>query len=396
MNPPLPAARRAGLVLFGVLAFFALLASGTYLIRADYNSGDLYQHHAAGELWRADRGRDLYRGNILGGQIDAWQQARSPDPSLAPRDPFNYLYPPLCAVLASTASQATFVTWTRVWLAFSLAATALAVWWIFQTFPRAWNNPLALLAVIAFPPLHYALYIGQVTPLTLLILAGSGRLLGLGRPALAGCATSLLFYKPQLLPWLGLFMLLAGSWRFVAGAVAGSLLWLGLGIVLAGFQAHQDWLACLREMADGLQFTRPGVNLSLRGMAEFALGGPAPWINGFSLMLGIGLVVWLADRHRRLSGSPAAALALGAAVGQVLSPYVCHYDYLLLLPWMLASLETRDQPLAETASLALLWLAGLLSIAGLVYGLPFAGILLMLWLTWTMQDDQRRGAETQR
>jgi hypothetical protein len=396
MNTPLPATLRGGLVLFGILAFFALLASGTYLFRGDYNSGDLYQHHAAGELWRADRGHDLYRGNILGRQIDTWQQSRFPDPTLAPRTQFNYLYPPLCAVLASTASSWSFPTWSRVWLAFSIAATLIGVCWIFQTFPRSWKNPFAILAVIAFPPMHYALYIGQVTPLTLLILAGAGRLLGLGKPVLAGCAASLLFYKPQLLPWLGLFMLLAGSWRFVAATVAGSLFWLGLGIGLAGFPAHLDWLACLRDMAGGVQFTRPGVNLSLRGMAEFASGGPGPWIDGVSLPLGIGLLSWLANRHRRLSGNPAAALALGVAACQVVSPYVCHYDYLLLLPWMLASLETTQKPLAGIASLAFLWLAGLLSIAGLVYGLPFAGILLMLWLAWTMQLPTAKSAKDAR
>lgn len=384
--PPVP---RTGLVLFGVLAAFALLATGAYLFQGRISSGDLYQHHAAGEMWAAGETRGLYRDNLLGARIDAWQQDRFPGQSPEPRTHFNYLYPPLCAVLASSAAGLPFGIWAWAWLLFSLAACAAAFGWSVLAFPDSLKNPLVLLAVLAFPPLHYALYIGQLTPLTWLIVAGACGLLARNRPVLAGCAASLLFYKPQLLPWLGLFMLVAGSRRFVAGAVAGSIFWLGVGVALAGFQAHLDWLACLRDMAGGIQYTRPGVNLSLRGMLEHSTGG-GTWTGGLALVAGLAALIWAALRHRRSAGtaSPASALALGTAVCQVFSPYVCHYDYLLLLPWMMAAREPSNGH-GPVVSLFLLWLAGLLSISGLLWEWPYAGLLLLPWLAWTLRHPPR-------
>jgi len=395
MNDPIHPAPRPGLVLFGILAAFALLATGGYIYKGDISSGDLYQHHAAGEMWAAGDTRGLYRDSTLGVRVDAWQKARFPDNSLEPRSRFNYLYPPLCAVLAASAAGISFGTWAWAWLGFSLAACAAAFVFSVRAFPDALKNPLVLLAVIAFPPLHYALYIGQLTPLTWMIVAGACWLLARNRPILAGCAASLLFYKPQLLPWLGLFMLLAGSWRFVAAAAAGSLFWLGAGVALAGVQAHLDWLACLRDMAEGIQFTRPGVNLSLRGMLEYYTGG-GTWAGGTALAAGLAGLVWVAWRHRRLSGTAssaaASALALGTAVCQVFSPYVCHYDYLLLLPWMMAAQGPVAGRGPQTGPLFLLWLAGLLSISGLLWGWPYSGLLLLPWLAWTLGQSPRGGS----
>lgn len=388
MNSPSSSSPHWSFVLFGILAALALLATGFYLVQGRPSSGDLYQHHAAGTLWAAGEKNALYRGNVLGARIDAWQTTRFPDLSLPPRDHFNYLYPPLCAVITATLSGFSFTTWTWAWLAVSITSTILAIRWCYISFPGASKNPLLLLSVIAFPPLHYALYIGQVTPVTLLILAGGFRLLTLKRPLWAGFAVSLLFYKPQLLPWIGLFMLFTGSWRFIAGVGVGSFCWLGIGLALAGVQAHLDWIACLRDMAGGLQFTRSGVNLSLRGMLEFAHGGTTPWTNALAIILGIAGLGWAAFRHRQASGSPAAALALGTALCQVFSPYVCHYDYLLVLPWLIAAPILRTDKSTVPPALFILWLAGLVSIAGILAGWPYAGLPLAAFLLWTLWPRQ--------
>lgn len=390
MNAAIPPPPRPGLVLFGILAVFALLATGWYIYQGQISSGDLYQHHAAGGMWAAGETRGLYRDNTLGARIDAWQQNRFPGQTTEPRTHFNYLYPPLCAVLASSVAGLSFGTWAWGWLVISLAACVAAFGLSAHAFPDSLKNPLVPLAVIAFPPLHYALYIGQVTPLTWMIVAGACWLLARNRPVLAGCAASLLFYKPQLLPWLGLFMLVAGARRFVAGAVAGSVLWLGVGVAVAGFQAHLDWLACLRDMAGGIQYTRPGVNLSLRGLLEYSTGGGA-WTGGLALVAGLAAIIWTALRHRRLGGPAphASALALGTAICQVFSPYVCHYDYLLVLPWMMATAASTQFIRPTTASLFLLWLAGLASIAGLIYGWPYSGLFLLAWLVWTLSMRDR-------
>lgn len=393
MNAAIPAVPRSGLVLFGILAAFALLATSWYLCQGQISSGDLYQHHAAGELWAAGETRGLYRDNILGGRIDAWQENRFPGQTLEPRTHFNYLYPPLCAVLASLVAGIPFGTWAWAWLLFSLASCAAAFGFSTRAFPDSLKNPLVPLAVLAFPPLHYALYIGQLTPLTWVIVAGSCWLLARNRPVLAGCAASLLFYKPQLLPWLLLFMWVAGSRRFVLGAVAGSVFWLAVGVALAGFQVHLDWLASLRDMAGGLQYTRPGVNLSLRGMLDHSIGG-GTWTGGLALVAGLAALIGTALRHRRLAGtaSPASALALGTAVCQVFSPYVCHYDYLLLLPWMMAAARPPNRQAPSAGPLFLLWLAGLLSISGLLWRWPYSGLLLLPWLAWTLRCPPRVAA----
>ncbi|MDX6766706.1 MAG: glycosyltransferase family 87 protein [Candidatus Methylacidiphilales bacterium] len=379
---------RAPLVLLAVFAALALTGTASYFIQGKPNSGDLYPHYAAGRLWAAGEHHALYRGNILGQRVDAWQQERFPESGEAPRDHFNYLYPPLCAMLAARLSEYPFQAWAWIWPVLSLVFYAASCLLLVPALTGPANRSLGCLATLAFPPLHYALYIGQLSPLTLLVASAACLLLARGRPLCAGAVMSLVFYKPQLLPWLGLFMLFCGHWRFTLAAAAGSATWLVLGVVLAGVQAHLDWLACLGEMASGLQSMRLGVNLSLRGVLETLAGGHARWIDLLSMVAGVALLAGVAKfvrqyRHLTPASDPAGALALGLAASLLASPYVCHYDFLLAVPWMLAVTTSRGATLGW--SLILFWLAGLLSIAGLLAGWPYAGLLLALWWAWTVR-----------
>ncbi|NJL18872.1 MAG: DUF2029 domain-containing protein [Bdellovibrionaceae bacterium] len=225
-----------------------------------------------------------------------------------------------------------------------------------------------------------------------MILCASGLALHLDRPGLAGFIYALLFYKPQLLPAAALFLLAAGQFRFFFMLAASATAWLAVGLLLCGAQAHLAWLQSLQNMMAGLQYLQPGLNQSWKALLESA-GLPAamlpsPLFSSLSLM--VPFLAGLRWRHRHSSPPcPARGLFLAMAIGLVVSPYVAHYDFLLVLPWIFTQRIPNDCHSAPTSPFLLPWAGAALAFAGVYSGLPLGMPLLTLWLALTWRAEFR-------
>jgi len=191
----------------------------------------------------------------------------------------------------------------------------------------------AVLGSLAWAPAAAGAISGQNTSLALLLVVLAAWALAGERQGLAGLATGLLAYKPQLAaPLLGLLLLRA---RWTALLVAAGMLavhW-AAGVVATGGRLEWpvDWLAAVEayQEADFLANGWQAISLPALGMhLQLSSGLPGPVLAGY--VVGAAIVVACLPAMRRLPVVEAVALA--AACGLLVSPHAWVYDATLLLP----------------------------------------------------------------
>jgi hypothetical protein len=161
-----------------------------------------------------------------------------------------------------------------------------------------------------------------------------------GRPWLAGLLVWLLAYKPQLAaPQIGTF-LWRGAWRAVLAFAAVLAVHYLMGVVATGgsWTWPADWVATSVPVAPTSRERWRASRADRAGLAATSRDDRAPpqSSRAFSpvVLLGyaVGLVYVVASLRALRAWSVAAALALAAAVGLVVSPHAWIYDATLLLP----------------------------------------------------------------
>jgi hypothetical protein len=253
---------------------------------------DLRQHEVAGRLWAEGKTELLYADYAFGRQF-------------GPEDPvlerFNYVYGPPVAWVASW-----FHRWTPdqrylAWWGLTLGALAGAVALWNRAAPECRVGPVAWAFVLGSPSLFFVLVAFQNTTLTLLCLAGAFLLARGGREFAAGLVLAGSLFKPSLAPYMGVFALLAGRWRFCQGLAAGGLVWLGWSLACGGVTLTSQWAEALVGMVSGDQLSNPKTNLSWHGFV--ATIGLAPWLGWTGTLLGLGVLLgwgWRTGRHQQL------------------------------------------------------------------------------------------------
>ncbi|MDD5260393.1 MAG: glycosyltransferase family 87 protein [Methylacidiphilales bacterium] len=380
----------------GLIAFW-FGASGFNATNGRILSSDLTQHYAAGKMVAEGRMQDLYRDSKLGDRMGELFGG----PNFGKTSGFNYLYPPLHALMVSSLVTLPYKTFAALWLAASVGLYLAGAYFILKCFPSLAGRP-GLLFMAGLPVFFYGLIVGQNAALSFFIYAGAALLLCRNRPFLAGLLAACLFYKPQFLLAPGVFMLLAGHWRYFSGLCLGSLGFLLLGLWTCGIDSHLAWLGVMKNLLCGGQNQIFNLNQSLRYFL-LSLHDSSPTARGlaeaafsvFSMLLFAAsalLVRW--SRPLRAVGSQ-HALLFAISLVLLISPYVMYYDLLLGAGWWIAVMASSDSGLKLRRNLLLLFFWGIT-----LFSINFEGWkvaptapLLLAWLAggfWIVYQPRLR------
>ncbi|MDD5261904.1 MAG: glycosyltransferase family 87 protein [Methylacidiphilales bacterium] len=375
----------AFVLFFGIVGANYWLGHGPTWKWGGLKAGDLSQHYAGGIFWKKGWVQPLYRDYKLGDWMNDWNKSVDPKQGKTKMERFNYVYSPLIAKIASWFTGYSYGTWVSFWFYSSFALYAFCGWLLYRSDPHpGYLAVLPLLWFAGFHSFYYTLIPGQNTVITLAILLAAGHLLNLRRDWAAGFVMSLTFYKPQLMPYIGFFMLLTGNWRFCMALALGGIFWIfGVGILATGWEANRLWFESLQDMAAGRQFQKPGLNQSWRGF----LPGIIPvknWAEALPLLFSLATVtlspLWLRVGEKKIEWKPAYALYIAAVAWILASPYVGHYELLLGLPWWMTLLVRFQWRWSEILLLSLYWCVGVVALLGLRMQFSLSAPLLALWL----------------
>ncbi|MFZ5805837.1 MAG: glycosyltransferase family 87 protein [Verrucomicrobiota bacterium] len=331
------------LVFVGVMgvSFVARWDGGEYWKETQTRKGaDLYQHYAAGRMVREGKTELLYRDSHL----LRWIQKGE-----APKYHFNYVYSPLIAKIAACFAGEHYIRFYIGWLIFSLACVIASIYFLKHIAPDIKFLPVYILG---FPSTAYSLILGQLTPLSLLLVSIAGFAFKRNHAFAAGFFLSCLCYKPQLLPFLALILALMGWWKVFGGMMLGGLIWLGATILAGGWNLFIDWANVLLGMGAGIGQSQ-NWSLNITWLGFFWNFG---WkLNAF-LWLGTAMVplaliaVWI-----RLKNLPKPEALFGNLTFCLpFLPYALSYELLLTTPAFLLFIK-NTLPSKGLWLLSVLW-----------------------------------------
>lgn len=340
---------RAILLALGIAFALVLLSADGARTIGGRLGGDYAAFYAAGRL--------LIEGDITS-LYDVRAQARIQQ-ALFPGEEGAFLYfayPPFVALPFALLASCGFVAGYALYTLILVCALWLSVRAARPLLPWCSASPLALFVMwLSFYPLFRAIFGGQNTPLSLLVLSVCARLLhdgGVAREIGAGAVAALLLAKPQLgVPLLGLLGLRHP--RALLGALPVAAVLYAIGAAMLG----PSWLSAWWEGARWLQQQSFGVDsansIGFLGFFDALVGGSAGQAAGGSMLVAAAALlcfVWLAP------SSHARRWALTAALLPLLPPHSLLYDAgIAALPLALLIEHTRrPTPAALAFSAALL------------------------------------------
>lgn len=367
----------------------------------------------AARLW-AEGGRDLVYAapeGFFGGAPEGWAAAMEAL-GIAGRESFAYVYPPLwLALLAPLVQgmpvQAAMDAATLVQVPLLAASVVLAGR---LARPDGWSwTRWALWGVavlsLTVPATHALMHNQPTITMGFLILLAAERQAA-GRPVAAGLALALAAAIKLTPAAFVLLFLLPGARRALGAFALAGLALAGMSVLLAGWQAHLDFLAALGAVS-GVSLMI-AINLSLES-ALVTLGGltglwplpsalpagiVAPVLAGvLARLIGLALLAALLWRWRGHARAPLALLLGLAVIVPLAGPLGWLHYYvlpLLLLPALL-TLAPQARVLLALVPLALslpLFLA-LRTLPGFDLGFVVVGAALWLAVLATLL---RRGA----
>lgn len=272
-----------------------------------------------------------------------------------------FYYPPTFIPLVVPLALLPEAVAVWVWTALLVGSLALGIALLPVAVRLRWL--VLLLAAVSWPVL-YAVKLGQVGPILLLLFSAGWR--WLERPGAAGAAGGLgaaVKIQPgTVLAWA----LLRGRWRDVAAGAAVLAALAALATLLAGAQAWADFITLVGRVSDPI--TTP--HNFTAGAVAYQAGLPRDAAAALQLVSMAAAAAALVGASLRLAPVPGYLVTLVAS--QLLSPILWdHYALLLLLPvaWLLG----RRQ-----------WWAALIPLAtcvALVGQIPPAVYPAAFWLT---------------
>jgi|HubBroStandDraft_4_1064222.scaffolds.fasta_scaffold02205_5 hypothetical protein len=343
----------AALMLAIEVAFFAFFVAGTHgwIVPLEKpTTTDFVSFYAAGTLADAGAPQLAY---------DQAAHLAAEEAATAPGIGYQFFnYPPvfllLCAALAPMPYLVAFCVFIAVTLAFYLAVASRIL---------DDRSGTALLALLAFPMVFWAIGLGQNAFLTA-ALFGAATLLVDRRPILAGLLFGALCYKPHFGLLVPLALAAAGRWRCFAAAAAAAV---GLVLVSLALFGSGTWEAFLAA-ATGSHAVYESGRILFAGMvspfgAVRLLGGNvglayAVQALGSLVAASAVVVVW-----RRDLSLPTRAAVLASAT-LVALPLSLLYDLMLgaiAAAWLIrdrASVAARGLEMGALIGLSLVLLDG--------------------------------------
>lgn len=338
--------------------------------------GDYPAFYGAGRLAAAGEWDGLYDfDNQVAAQADLYATDRGPVARF-------FAYPPQVAwwyqPLAALPYGWSYLVHTLIMGALLAAAIALArpmIPWL------KGREILALAAALGFWPMFRGVTGGSNTALTVFLIVAAWRLIEADREFGAGLVLAALLYKPQFaIPLIGL-MLLARRKRVVGGAVAGTAVVFGTGMLLQGPGWVGDWIEVAARFGTIDARLNGHSAISFRGVLENAFGaGPTVttvgWALALATMLALAGMWW-----RRTPPDLDARLALTMPGLLLLSPHAMSHDgaVALITVAILVGKVTAPRPW-----LAAIWILGAAQmwIRQLGFSPGFPMLLLIVWWAW--------------
>ena len=190
---------------------------------------------------------------------------------------FRYAYPPTMLLLCAPLARLSYLTAFFAWMAATFCLYVLALYSILP-------SVLAIVLTLVPLPVAKCFYNGHTSSLMTGLL-GLSLLFMRRRPYLAGACLGLLTYKPQLLLFFPLALVITRQWRVIAGATVSALLFAAATTIVFGPNA---WLLFLHSSqgvnpATFLPANMDALNQTVLGMMHAAGAGRSV----------LGLFIWL-------------------------------------------------------------------------------------------------------
>jgi hypothetical protein len=378
------------LCLWGVCAV-DYATSGVFDRGGNIKFQDFVVFRNAARLIAEGRARELYDDDVLATGVHA----------IAGRQTtvrLQYFYGPQVSLPFLPLLRFSFLTQAGIWIALSFLMYFGSVYLLWKTCRglRPYAGLVALCA-FAYPPLFSFFVRGQLSAVVLICVTCAFLAFVKRRDWLAGIALGFLIFKPQFLAAIPLVLLLAKSWKALAGltvAASGQLL-----VTLAYF-GHDVMRLYVRMLLHSAS-TPAATELSLSPIQMHSLRAfwvllipwpPAFWM-AYALsslaVIAVAAAVWKSASPLPLRFS---VLVLAAVL---VNPHLFIYDLLALVPALLLLADWAIDN-AESASIPALRL-----LLYLAFVLPFFGPLsrwthlqpsvvafaALLWLLWRLSRE---------
>lgn len=326
----------------------------------------------------------------------------SPNPSANIHLPI--LYGPQVGLFFVPFSRLSFPAAARIWVALSLfifLGCIYLVWRVCRVLRPHWQ--IVAIAAIAFPPLFHFFVRGQISVLVLACFTAAFLAFRADRGWLAGIALGLLVFKPQFLVAIPLVLLLARSWKTLAGLSASAVVQVAFTWFYFGSAVMRSYFGTLWNTSRWIRAAEPGLaRIQMHSLRSFwALLVPWPDV-GLALYILSSIVIIAMAAAVWKSASPLAlrfsALILAAVLA---NPHLFVYDLLVLAPvllllvdWTLTKTRNKTSPQHQGS-------AALQLLSYLAYILPLFGSLsrwthvqlsvpvfaILLWVLWRHSTD---------
>lgn len=368
-----------GFILLGVLFGFsiAVLCGDGAATLTGRLGGDYVEFYSAGKI--------IAEGD--------WNQLYSKDKQFAIQKEFlpqedgffvPFVYPSFWAVAYLPLSFIDFRVSYVIHTALMVCALLAAVRMLVSSDKRLRDNYiLAFCFALTFYPMFRAVFGGQNTPLSFLLIVLSWRFISTGREGLGGMTLGLLLFKPQFaLPLIGLH-LLSGRWRVAVSSLPIAALFYGISAYISGPLWMGEWMSYARWVAQIDTVVGLEKLVSWLGFFRAILGFENPVAISMGIVAVIITAVCLALMWYRAGRSADYTSLLGVTVAGLilLSPHAFFYDVGLSLFACFALL--RELGPSKWLYPALVWIAGFGQIAAGAVGFSpsFITILFVLILS---------------
>lgn len=310
----------AGGVMWVVWLATILTGTGTLDRNGQVIGTDHTAFHTAAVLMSRGRGEALFDYPYLAEFVRTQEEITGKADFV---DPFRN--PPLYAVPYRLTSDLPYLASMAVWAGISFVALVMALLLIRGRrigWPLAWS--------LGFYPVFATISFGQNTLLSLGAFALVYRSAVAQRPFLAGLASGILLYKPQLLLGLGVWWLIdpRRHWKSLGGLAVATGIFVAASALLVPAES-EDWLRKLPEIAryDRFQFFNMH---NPRGFAELLTGNrPIGNVVGLAgTMIAITALVLFRRRH---AADPHRMFAAAVFVTLWGSPHTMVYEWALVL-----------------------------------------------------------------
>jgi hypothetical protein len=240
-----------------------------------------------------------------------------------------------------------------------------------------------MLAVIfAGGPAFESLKIAQLSPFLFAALSFFIYFAGRRNEIASGLSLAVLLFKPQELLPVAVYLAFGGRGKAVLTLVGAFLVLAVISLLLFGQGGYLNYLDLLRDSAANTQYMQPELSATLRGqlLRLACLGnGTANALSAIVLACVLAVIAFVAYKHGGKDDFETGFLRLALPLG-LASALHCHdYDLLLLVPWIVSLLTSRDKSrLGNLTRLALVLML-------LAFSIP---LYVPIHYKWLMRDGQ--------